>query len=141
MKIIELNVQGFRSLKHVEWKPTQLNVLIGPNASGKSNVLRCLELISSSARGSLGKYVQGAGGFEPLVWDGALDAISFTLLCSPVQKDRTASRDSLTYHLELTRLGKSSSYAVTKELLANYSKVRQGTSSRLLKKGSVWRWR
>lgn len=70
MKIRQLFVEGFRSLKSVAWEPGDLNVLIGPNGSGKSNLLRVLEMISVSARGGLGKHIQEAGGMMPLVWDG-----------------------------------------------------------------------
>ena len=127
MKIIDLKVQGYRSLKDIYWEPGDLNVLIGPNASGKSNLLRCLELISASAKGNLGKYIQSAGGMEPLVWDGSLDSISFVLQSSPVRESRKTYRDNMTYELELTRLGKTSTYAITKELLANYYKVQMHT--------------
>lgn len=130
MKIIDLKVHGYRSLKDIHWQPGDLNVVIGPNASGKSNLLRCLELVSVSGKGNLGKYIQSIGGMEPLVWDGALDSISFNLLSSPVEKGRSIGRDNLTYELELARLGKSSNYAITKELLANYYKVEQGTSNK-----------
>jgi hypothetical protein len=37
MKIRQLSIEGFRSLKNVVWEPGDLNVLIGPNGSGKSN--------------------------------------------------------------------------------------------------------
>ncbi|MCL4190209.1 MAG: AAA family ATPase [Thermoguttaceae bacterium] len=50
MKIMKLNVQGYRSLKNVEWAPADLNVVIGPNGSGKSNLLSVLELFSRCAR-------------------------------------------------------------------------------------------
>ena len=50
MKILNLHVEGFRSLKSVEWAPGDLNILIGPNGSGKSNLLRVLELLTESAR-------------------------------------------------------------------------------------------
>lgn len=46
MKITELHIEGFRSLKNVTWRPGNLNVVIGPNGSGKSNLLRALDLIS-----------------------------------------------------------------------------------------------
>src|SRR5229473_8099356 len=66
MRILELEVEGFRSLKHVTWKPGDLNVVIGPNGTGKSNLLRMLELISVAAQGRLGRYVQAAGGMDAL---------------------------------------------------------------------------
>jgi predicted ATPase len=48
-----LTIEGFRSLKHVEWSPARLNVLIGPNGSGKFNLLRALRLLRSAGSGTL----------------------------------------------------------------------------------------
>jgi len=123
MKILRLDVKGFRSLKDVSWAPRDLNVVIGPNGSGKSNLLRLLELISVSAKGRLGKHIQNCGGMDPLVWDGALDSISFSVKATPVDPSRDVRRDSLTYELEMKRLGNTSSFRVNHELLGNFSKV------------------
>jgi predicted ATPase len=70
MKIISLHVEGFRSLKSQTWFPGDLNLLIGPNTGGKSNLLRVLELISTAAQGGLGRYIQQEGGIEPVLFDG-----------------------------------------------------------------------
>jgi predicted ATPase len=126
MKILNLKIQGYRSLKNVSWSPGDLNVLIGPNGSGKSNLLRVLELISVSARGKLGKYIQRAGGMDPLVWDGKADCIKFVVDTSPVEKDRDLETDSLTYEMEMGRVGKGSTYRINHELLGNYYRVRTG---------------
>ncbi len=40
MKITQLDIEGFRSLRKVIWFPGDLNVIIGPNGTGKSNLLR-----------------------------------------------------------------------------------------------------
>lgn len=120
MKILELDVEGFRSLKSVRWKPGDLNVVIGPNGTGKSNLLRFLELISVAAQGRLGKYIQALGGMEPIVWDGQSPAISFILKTSPVDSGPEQ------YELRLSRLGKSSSYRIDNELLTNHVLVRRG---------------
>jgi len=126
MKILRLDVKGYRSLKDVSWSPGDLNVLIGPNGAGKSNLLRLLELISVSAQGRLGKYIQSLGGLEPLVWDGSSESISFCAKTSPVDKGRSVDRESLTYRVELARLGRSSAYRIGYELLANFHRVETG---------------
>ena len=84
MKILRLEIKGFRSLKDVTWEPADLNVVIGPNGTGKSNLLRMLQMISVAAKGGLGKYVQNAGGMEPLVWDGELEGIEFKVIRAKV---------------------------------------------------------
>jgi len=123
MKILRLHVEGFRSLKDVSWEPDDLNVIIGPNATGKSNLLRLLELISVSARGGLAKYIQKWGGMDPLVWDGVADRIQFKVKTSPIEEWRNIERDSLTYELELERVGKSGLFRIGHELLGNYYAV------------------
>lgn len=122
MKIKQLNIEGFRSLKNVNWSPGNLNVVIGSNGTGKSNLLRFLELISVSAQGRLGKYIQALGGMEPIVWDGIATSIRFTLETSPIGGEIGPEH----YELELARLGLGSSYRIDRELLANSHKLRRG---------------
>ncbi len=129
MKIIRLETKGFRSLKDICWEPDDLNVVIGPNGTGKSNLLRLLELISISASGGLGKYVQSWGGMETLIWDGRLDGIDFKVKMSPVEEYRDLEKESLTYELSMKRLGKTSSYKIVSEQLANYYSVETGKRS------------
>ncbi len=120
MKILRLNVKGFRSLKDVSWEPEDLNIIIGPNATGKSNLLRMLELISVSAAGGLGKYVQKWGGMEPLLWDGSADKIEFSVETSPINPSSQSDiGDNLTYTLAMERVGRASFFQITRELLSD----------------------
>jgi len=123
MQILKLDVEGYRSLRQVTWEPESLNVIIGPNGTGKSNLLRLLELLATSAQGRLGRYIQDMGGMDPLVWDGVAEAIRIAVRTSPVEDSRDPDRDSLTYELELQRIGKGSAYRVGRELLANYCQM------------------
>lgn len=125
MKITRLEVEGYRSLKSQVWCPGDLNVLIGPNASGKSNLLRALETLGTAAKGGLGRYVQQEGGMEPLLWDAKADRVRLRARMSPIPPYDN-EKDALTYELALSRLGKSSSYRITYEVLANFFKVESG---------------
>ncbi len=82
MKIVQLDIQGFRSLKDVSWRPGDLNVIIGPNGSGKSNLLKMLELISAAAQGKLSDYIQRSGGMGAIVWDGQAGDVQFSVTTS-----------------------------------------------------------
>ena len=95
MKIRELYIEGFRSLKNVAWEPGDLNVLIGPNGSGKSNLLRALEMISVSSQGGLGKHVQAAGGMQSLLWDGEAPEIAVKVKTTPPEPERKVETDDL----------------------------------------------
>lgn len=123
MKITRLDIEGFRSLRKVSWSPGSLNVIIGPNGTGKSNLLRFLELISVSAQGKLGKYIQSLGGMDPIVWDGKARSIKFSLEIKPAGSEL----DPEHYELELARLGAGSSYKIENESLINAHKKRKGT--------------
>lgn len=129
MTIKTLSVEGFRSLKQVSWSPGNLNVIIGPNGTGKSNLLRVLELISVSAQGGLGRYIQSLGGMDPIVWDGKATSIGFSLTTTPVGYDQGPDH----YSLELARLGTGSSYHINHELLASYTKVNAGEETQPFK--------
>jgi predicted ATPase len=128
MKIIKLEIDGFRSIRSQTWSPDDLNVLIGPNASGKSNVLRVLEMLSVASRGGLGKLIQQEGGMDPLLWDGQAEQVKLRLKTTPADPSRAIERDALTYELVLTRLGRTSDYRIAFEMLGNFYRVEQGTS-------------
>ncbi len=113
MKIKQLDIEGFRSLRKVSWTPGDLNVIIGQNGTGKSNLLRFLELMSLSAQGKLGRYIQSCGGMEPIVWDGVASSIRFSLKTTGENSDGGSNQ----YELALTRVGKGSSYRVEFEQL------------------------
>jgi energy-coupling factor transporter ATP-binding protein EcfA2 len=49
----KLHVENFLSLKNVDIELGKVNVFIGPNASGKSNIARALQLIAKHAREGL----------------------------------------------------------------------------------------
>lgn len=125
MKILELNIKGFRSLKDVTWQPGNLNVIIGPNGSGKSNLLRFLELISVSAQGRLGKYIQSLGGMAPILWDGQASKILFSLKCEASSRDLLPQKSILVYDMELARVGLGSYYRLQTEALTHATGVDQ----------------
>ncbi len=128
MKIQKLAVEGFRSLADVAWTPGDLNLVIGPNASGKTNLLRILELVSVAARGGLGKYVLAQGGIEPLLWDGAAKKFTINLSLTP-EGHFEAKLTRFDYATEFSRLGTSSSYRCSLEVLAKHNFTENSTSN------------
>jgi predicted ATPase len=127
MRILRFEVEGFRSLRKIDWRPDDLNVVIGPNGSGKSNLLRTLELLSIAAGGGLGTYVKREGGIEPLMWDGRADHVHVRCKLSPAEDWRDPDREGFSYDLSLGRLGTSSAYRIDSEVLGNFNQVETGT--------------
>ena len=69
MKLQKLHIENFRSLRDATWEPGDLNVLIGPNAGGKSNLLMTIDLLAAAADGRLRDHVTRQGGIGSLVWN------------------------------------------------------------------------
>ena len=127
MKITNLKVTGFRSLKDVDWHPGDLNIVIGPNASGKSNFLDLFEMLSHLPRGKLGDYVQSRGGIASLLWDGRAEGIG-VVLDFELSSDVSAENGSpFRYSLQLLPSDQLGSYQKSKESL-----VRQDSGRELL---------
>ena len=49
-KIVKVSISNLLSLRNVEIELNKLNVFVGPNASGKSNIVRALQLIVNTVR-------------------------------------------------------------------------------------------
>ena len=67
-----VTIQGFRSVRNTErLKLGRINVLVGANGSGKSNLFHALALLQAVSQGNLQRYVRRSGGAEWLLHFGA----------------------------------------------------------------------
>jgi predicted ATPase len=70
--LTRIHIQGYKSLKNVEVRLSELCVLFGPNAAGKSNFLDCLQLLSKLATS---RTIKDA--FEPPYRGKPLESFTF----------------------------------------------------------------
>ena len=49
MRITHVSIRNYKSLRSVEMAPTDLSVIVGANASGKSNLADCFEMSQRSS--------------------------------------------------------------------------------------------
>jgi len=152
MRIVSLEARGFRSLQKIYWEPGGLNVLIGPNGSGKTNLVLLLKLIAQSARGKLSDSILRLGGISPLLWDYKSEGFSFLLKTAENDGSPDASHEAFSYECEIVPKGKEKYYQIHREQLRrsagqNGKKrsanvidflVRRGPSAQILTKKAAW---
>lgn len=70
MPVRELHVKGYRSVRDVRLRLKRINVLVGPNGCGKSNLYRSMMLISAAATGRFASILANEGGMASVLWAG-----------------------------------------------------------------------
>ncbi len=66
-----LTISGYKSIEHADIELRPLNVLIGANGAGKSNLLHFLRLLTNMSRVRLRDFVAKSGGADSLLHYGA----------------------------------------------------------------------
>jgi predicted ATPase len=70
MRIQEVALEGYRSLRSIRFPVGKLTVFVGANGVGKTNLYRALQLVQSAAAGSLARDLASEGGMESALWAG-----------------------------------------------------------------------
>src|SRR5258707_10440129 len=69
--IREIHVTGYRSVRQLRLKLRNINVLTGPNATGKTNLYNSVFLLAKAAAGGFAQVIAEEGGMPSVVWAGA----------------------------------------------------------------------
>jgi predicted ATPase len=112
--IRRLTLQNFLSYgpEGISLEVLPLNVLIGPNASGKSNLLEALAILRATA-GDLQSAVREGGGIGEYLWKG--DPTSTGTLQVTVSEPEPLLTDVISHRIELTQV--SSRLEVSAEII------------------------
>ncbi|MFA5859637.1 MAG: AAA family ATPase [Elusimicrobiota bacterium] len=89
-----LEVQGFKSIKKLNLKLDSLNVLIGANGVGKSNLMSLFSLLYQLAKRNFQVHIGRSGGADSLLYFGrkttnellvtvSLKEIDYEIVCTP----------------------------------------------------------
>lgn len=70
MALTDFHIQGYRSVRDVWLKLKNINVIVGPNGCGKTNLYRGVHLIAAAATGSFAKAIAEEGGMPSTLWAG-----------------------------------------------------------------------
>ncbi len=87
MPIQELHVRGYRSIRDLRLRLKPINVLVGPNGCGKSNLYNALYILARSANGELARTLALEGGMPSALWAGSRKKQEQSRLCLSVTLD------------------------------------------------------
>ncbi len=71
MTITDFQIEGYRSLKYLWLRPRRVNIVVGANGCGKSNLYKALKLLSAAAEGRLARNIAEEGGMPSVLWAGS----------------------------------------------------------------------
>lgn len=71
MRLSRVWIEGYRSLANLDWKIGEFSVLVGPNNSGKSNIVDALDFMSRAYSVGLPMAFDEKGGFENVAFRAA----------------------------------------------------------------------
>jgi predicted ATPase len=66
----EFDAKGYRSLRNITYPVSQLDIFVGANGVGKTNLYRALELVHLAAANRLARDIMDEGGLQSARWAG-----------------------------------------------------------------------
>ena len=70
LKVQRVSLEGYRSIRKLSFPLSQLNIFVGENGVGKTNLYRGLQLAHAAATGGLARELAAEGGMESALWTG-----------------------------------------------------------------------
>lgn len=70
MAIKSLHVCGYRSIRDFDVRLGPVNVLVGANGCGKSNLYQAMHLLAAAAHGQFAQALADEGGLTSVLWAG-----------------------------------------------------------------------
>jgi predicted ATPase len=96
----EIHVSGYRSVRQLRLKLKQINVLTGPNASGKSNLYNSVFLLAKAAGGGFAQVIAEEGGMPSVLWAGSRKSRSLgSVRLEPARMSLGVKTDTFNYEL------------------------------------------
>ncbi|NLB55167.1 MAG: AAA family ATPase, partial [Lentisphaerae bacterium] len=82
----KLTIKGFKSIRHLEgFELNSLNVLVGANGAGKSNLIAFFKMMRALIDGNLNRFIRDNGGASDVFYNGikATEKMFFETIFGP----------------------------------------------------------
>ncbi|AUH52192.1 chromosome segregation protein SMC [Chromobacterium sp. ATCC 53434] len=99
MPIHQLSLVGFRSIRKLTLELDALNIVVGANGCGKSNLYKAIQLLHAAAEGRLSAALAAEGGAQKAMWAGG--ARRGDKARAPKRMTLAARLDDCDYELQL----------------------------------------
>jgi len=128
MKITNLHVENFKSIKKLELSLNEFNIMVGANASGKSNLVNVFRFIGDILLRGIDNAIALQGGISyltnaclkkgtPLVLSFSIDASSNAWIRHLAKSDITLSINNVDYSCTITPHKRGSGYTISADYL------------------------
>lgn len=97
--LLAIDIENYRSLRRFRTELGQLNVIVGANGVGKTNVYQALRLIAEASRGRFLETMAGEGGLPSVKWAGP--GLPKRSKRAPFRMRFAVEFDDLCYRMEL----------------------------------------
>ncbi|MBL7190438.1 AAA family ATPase [bacterium] len=98
IKLERIQVEGFKSIKNLDLKFSEINVLIGANGAGKSNFVSLYKMINNIIEENLQLYISKSGGSNSILHYGSKNT-SYIVVIQYFEDD---SKNEFKYYYSLT---------------------------------------
>ena len=97
MAIKTLTIQGYRSIQSMRLTMDNINVIVGANGCGKSNLYKAVHLLAKAVNGELAETLALEGGMPSVLWAGKKKQV--TQSKPPVRLILTIQTDDYNYEI------------------------------------------
>ena len=97
MAIKTISIQGYRSIQNMRLTMDDINVIVGANGCGKSNLYKAVYLLAKAVNGELAETLAHEGGMPSVLWAGKKKKI--TQSKAPVRMILSIQTDDFNYEI------------------------------------------
>lgn len=97
MTIKTISIQGYRSIQNIRLTMDEINVIVGANGCGKSNLYKAVHLLAKAMSGELADTLALEGGMPSVLWAGKKKKI--TQSKAPVRLTLSIEIDDFNYEI------------------------------------------